>query len=98
LTSGTFSTIEIEAVNFVLNIGHLGRREPVVQPTTLRQGRLRMKRIMLVLTAALVMAAMLVVTAAQALAASLKADQGLATAYAKSGGKSPLCDISCGPN
>ena len=29
---------EVEAKNFVLNIGHLGRREPVVQPTTLTQG------------------------------------------------------------
>ena len=28
--------IEIEAVNFVLYIGHLGRREPVVQPTMSR--------------------------------------------------------------
>ena len=57
-----------------------------------------MKRIMLVLTAALVMAAMLVVMTAPALAASPKADKGLAIAYERSGGKSPRCDISCGPN
>jgi hypothetical protein len=52
-----------------------------------------MKRIMLVLTAALVMAAMLVVMAAPALAVSPKANKGLATAYEKSGHKSPECDL-----
>ena len=28
------AAVEVEAKNFVLNIGHQGWREPVVQPTT----------------------------------------------------------------
>jgi hypothetical protein len=48
-----------------------------------------MKRIMLVLTVALVMAAMVVVMAAPAFAAPPQADQGLAKAFVKSGGKAP---------
>jgi hypothetical protein len=53
-----FLAREVEARNFVLNIGHLGRREPVVQPNTSSQGRLRMKRMILlfVVSAILVLA------------------------------------------
>ena len=40
-----FLTVEVEAKNFVLNLGHLRRRETVVQPTTPKKGRLRIRRI-----------------------------------------------------
>jgi hypothetical protein len=46
---------EVEAKNFVLYIGHLGRRELVVQPPTPKKGRLRMRRILLVLSLTAVM-------------------------------------------
>jgi hypothetical protein len=54
-----------------------------------------MRRIMLVLTVALVMAAMLVVMAAPALAAPQQADRGLSKAYVKSGGKAPPPSDEC---
>jgi hypothetical protein len=61
---------EVEAKNFVLNMRHLGRREPVVQPATSQRRRWRVKRILLVMSVAALMAAMVVATAMPALAAS----------------------------
>jgi hypothetical protein len=64
---------EVEAKNFVLNIGHLwDGRELVVQPTISSKKEVAsMRRIVLVLTVALVMAAMVVATAAPAFAVKL---------------------------
>src|SRR5215213_7638590 len=60
---------EVAAKNFVLYVGHLGRREPVVQPATSQAKEVAlMRRILLVLTVALIMAAMLVASAMPALA------------------------------
>ena len=58
-----------------------------------------MKRIVVLLTVALVVMAMLAVTAGPALAAPPQADQGLTKAFVKSGGKSqpPSCGVICGP-
>lgn len=61
---------KVEAKNFVLNIGHLGLRELVVQPPTPKKRRLRIvRRILLVLAVAAVMAAMMVASAMPAFAA-----------------------------
>jgi hypothetical protein len=54
---------EVEAKNFVLNIGHLGRRELVVQPATSEERGLGVKRIFSVLAIVALMAAMLAVSA-----------------------------------
>jgi hypothetical protein len=57
-------------MNFVLYLGHLGGRELVVQPTTLRNRRLRMKRIFSLLAVTALMVAMLLASALPAFAAS----------------------------
>jgi hypothetical protein len=62
-------TREVEAKNFVLNIGHLGRREPVVQPASSEERGLRVKRIFSLLAVTALMVAMLVATAMPAFAA-----------------------------
>ncbi len=61
-------TREVEAKNFVLNIGHLGRREPVVQPASSEERGLRVKRIFSLLAVTALMVAMLVATAMPAFA------------------------------
>jgi hypothetical protein len=68
-----FLAREVEARNFVLNIGHLGRREPVVQPTTSSQGRLRMKRVILLFV---VSAILVLALAVPAMAKNLKLEEG----------------------
>jgi hypothetical protein len=57
------------AKKFVLYMGHLGRREPAVQPTTFEKKEVaHMRRIMTVLSVAALMAAMVVITATPAFA------------------------------
>jgi hypothetical protein len=62
--------IEVEAKDFVLNIGHLGRREPVVQPTISRMKEVELKRMISLLAAMALMAAMVAANAMPAFAKS----------------------------